>query len=67
MPVTRSFSEIHASWLKADKDIVSKPVDPTTTVYLEQRLADSEMRRSIMAKFFSEMLTKLAEEESKNK
>lgn len=67
MPPTRSYSEIHASWLKADQAIISKPVDPNAVVYLEQRLADSELRRSVMAKFFGEMLTKLAQEESQKK
>lgn len=65
MPVSRSFSEIHQAWLKADQEIISKPADQTAVVYLEQKLANSELRRSVMAKFFGEMLTKLAEQENK--
>lgn len=58
---SKTYSQLLEQWKKDDQAIVSKKVD--TTLYLEQRLSDSEMRRCIMAKTLTALLTKLALEE----
>ena len=54
----KSFKSIQQKWQDEDEAIVSK-ASQNNHAYLEQKLADSEYRRAVMAKTLSELLDQL--------